>query len=521
MCAETQGVAPEMPMLAEPRGPRSAGVPAGASSPARALAETEWWAPGHQKGKLALQLAADGGSLALAALLLPVPWLGLTYAALALFALNVPPLSGTTVNPRMWLDAPKLACRLAVPLFVLAPLSLIFWSRQPAELGVLIAYLPVYLGLLLASRATFHALVRATRRRGRWLEPTIIIGAGAVACEAARILGEHPEYGMATVGFVDNSIPLLPLPAPFLGDIWDLDRILDVSRASRLLVAFGTCREHDMVHALRACEGHRVQIFVVPRLFEVGAHGTRHHAEEIWGLPLHALRGSMHARRRQAKRAFDVVVGSAIFVLVTPVLALTAVMVRASLGRPVLFRQIRIGEGGRSFELLKFRTLAPNNASDSQWNVADHQAGRLGKLLRRTGLDELPQLVNVLRGEMSLVGPRPERPSFVEKFSLEVPSYQDRHRVPAGITGWAQIHGLHGDTSIADRARFDNYYIENWSPWRDLAILLRTAVALKRSAKGRTSGGAQRSAPGQASAAATHGLGDSPEPDRGRVSERT
>jgi lipopolysaccharide/colanic/teichoic acid biosynthesis glycosyltransferase len=141
----------------------------------------------------------------------------------------------------------------------------------------------------------------------------------------------------------------------------------------------------------------------------------------------------------------------------------------------VFFRQLRIGEDGRPFQLLKFRTMQVNSDSDTTWSVVgDARVTRVGRLLRRTYLDELPQLLNVLRGEMSLVGPRPERPHFASRFAREVPRYHERHRVHGGITGWAQVHGLRGDTPIADRARFDNHYIEHWSLWRDVVIVVRT-----------------------------------------------
>nr|WP_308407674.1 sugar transferase [Streptomyces sp. RKAG337] len=166
-----------------------------------------------------------------------------------------------------------------------------------------------------------------------------------------------------------------------------------------------------------------------------------------------------------------------------PILALSALAVRLSDGPGVLFRQERVGLDGRPFVLLKFRTLRPSDERESatRWNVShDRRMSAVGHFLRRTSLDELPQLWNVLRGDMSLVGPRPERPYFVRQFSQTYPGYQERHRMPVGITGLAQIHGLRGDTSIEDRARFDNHYIESWSLWQDIRILLRTATALFR-----------------------------------------
>jgi exopolysaccharide biosynthesis polyprenyl glycosylphosphotransferase len=179
------------------------------------------------------------------------------------------------------------------------------------------------------------------------------------------------------------------------------------------------------------------------------------------------------------KRAFDVVVSALLLTLLSPVLLACAVAVRREGGPGVLFRQERIGRDGRRFECLKFRSMRPASESESatQWTVArDPRIGPVGRVLRATSLDELPQLWNILRGEMTIVGPRPERPHFVERFSAEHPRYGHRHRVPAGLTGLAQVSGLRGDTPISDRARFDNYYIENWSLWLDAKVLLRTVA---------------------------------------------
>jgi lipopolysaccharide/colanic/teichoic acid biosynthesis glycosyltransferase len=162
-------------------------------------------------------------------------------------------------------------------------------------------------------------------------------------------------------------------------------------------------------------------------------------------------------------------------------MAIIALAVRLDGGRGVLFRQIRVGFDGQHFELLKFRSLRPADASESStmWNIShDDRLGPIGRLLRKSSLDELPQLLNILRGDMSVVGPRPERPHFATQFRHVYPRYWARHRVPCGLTGWAQIHGLRGDTSISDRAKFDNYYVENWSLWLDAKIIVRTAGAV-------------------------------------------
>jgi exopolysaccharide biosynthesis polyprenyl glycosylphosphotransferase len=177
------------------------------------------------------------------------------------------------------------------------------------------------------------------------------------------------------------------------------------------------------------------------------------------------------------KRGFDIIVSATALLLLAPVFVLCALAVRVEGGPGVLFRQQRVGNDARAFECLKFRSMRPADPGESatQWSIAhDPRVGKVGRVLRRSSLDELPQLWNILRGDMTLVGPRPERPHFVGKFSVEVPHYDYRHRVRGGLTGLAQVSGLRGDTPITDRARFDNYYIENWSLWMDAKILLRT-----------------------------------------------
>jgi exopolysaccharide biosynthesis polyprenyl glycosylphosphotransferase len=244
----------------------------------------------------------------------------------------------------------------------------------------------------------------------------------------------------------------------------------------RVIVAFGTMRETQLIEVLRTAEDLPVAVYCVPRFFELRVPHERARTDEIWGIPLTRLTPSgPRVLERRAKRAIDLVTASLAVVVLAPVLACAAIAVRISSPGPILFRQDRIGQGGRLFSLLKFRSMHENDDSDTAWSVLhDDRVTRVGRFLRRTSLDELPQLFNIIRGEMSLVGPRPERPHFVDEFSALIPRYRDRLRVPAGLTGWAQVHGLRGDTSILERVRFDNAYIENWSLWLDLIIIART-----------------------------------------------
>jgi exopolysaccharide biosynthesis polyprenyl glycosylphosphotransferase len=233
-------------------------------------------------------------------------------------------------------------------------------------------------------------------------------------------------------------------------------------------------------------------VWVVPRMFD--AVGERATVDHIGGLPLMALPSAdPHGWQFNAKHVFDRVAAGLGLLAISPLLVTLVVLVRLSSPGPIFFKQDRIGRDGRVFQCLKFRTMRPEKASDADFELKSSSAPggvegidrrtRIGKIMRSTSLDELPQLINVFKGEMSLVGPRPERPQFVEFFEIQIHRYGERHRVKAGITGWAQVHGLRGQTSIADRVEWDNYYIENWSLALDLKILALTVVAVMRGAE--------------------------------------
>jgi exopolysaccharide biosynthesis polyprenyl glycosylphosphotransferase len=335
----------------------------------------------------------------------------------------------------------------------------------------------LFAGFCIVGRTLVYGVIRAARRRGRMRQRTLLLGAGTVAGTLAENLLARPDYGLHPEGFVEDE-PLLregERPVPVLGRYDDLSRILIEHEIDIVIVTYGSVREPSLVGLLRACDRLACEIFFVPRLYEL--HTVTKDTEVLWGMPLVRLRRApFRTRAWMGKRAFDAVVSAAALLFLAPVMGLCATMSRWETGSS-LFRQTRIGLDGRPFTVLKFCSLRPAVESESitRWNIGeDDRVGPFGKFLRRTSLDELPQLWNVLRGDMSLVGPRPERPFFVSEFTRQIPWYTARHRVPAGLTGWAQVHGLRGDTSIGDRARFDNFYIENWSMWGDIKILLRT-----------------------------------------------
>ena len=329
--------------------------------------------------------------------------------------------------------------------------------------------------LILVGRVVSYRLATLARNRGYDLEDTVIVGSGPTGVEISEALLDNPEVGLVPVGFVDRFESGSDLPT--IGHPEDLPAILATTGVHNAVIAFGGVPETELVGIVRRCHGLRVQFFVVPRLFELGVSaGNLGH--EVDGLPLVKV-ATPDQRAWRAKRWFDLVTSAFLLLLAAPIMVACALAVKLTSRGPVFFRQVRIGIDARPFEILKFRTMKENDDSSTQWCVDDDDRVTLaGKVLRPSHLDELPQLINVLRGDMSLVGPRPERPHFVEQFSAEVDGYEHRHRVPVGITGWAQVNGYWGDTSIERRARLDNRYIENWSIWRDLVIALRTLPTL-------------------------------------------
>jgi exopolysaccharide biosynthesis polyprenyl glycosylphosphotransferase len=381
--------------------------------------------------------------------------------------------------------------RDAKPIITSAAVSLVVLSTLEGLSGYKVTFLKmgtaagVSLVAVLVARALVYAAIRQGRKRGAFAERTLIVGAGQVAVRFADTLDEHPEYGLCPVGFLDDCEGE-ELPHPWLGRIDHLDKILRDEKIERLVIAFGIGRDYNLVDVLRASDNADIEIHVLPRFFELGFADEGKNVDVVWGYPLlHLPRAALRVTPRYAKRIFDVVVAGLMLALCSPIYGALALAVKLTSPGPVYFSQSRVGKRGEVVDVLKFRSMRVNSDSDTQWNVsADSRVTSIGAFIRKTSLDELPQLWNVVRGDMSLVGPRPERPFFVEQFELEVPHYQDRHRVPAGLTGLAQVNGLRGDTSIDERAWFDNHYIDNWSMGGDLVILARTAGAVVRQIRG-------------------------------------
>ncbi len=355
-------------------------------------------------------------------------------------------------------------------------------------------WVPV-VALVLAGRAVVLMAEARRRRLGAGGRRTLVVGAGVVGrLTTSRLLSE-PALGLVPVGFLDDD-PLAGTDATaelpvFAWD--DFDTVVHEQHVEHVIIAFSGAETPRLIALARRAWELGVTVSVVPRLFEL--EGERAEIEHLGGLPLVGLRPADRTSWQfQLKYALDRVVAAGLLILVAPVLLAAMAGVWLTIGRPLFFRQLRMGRDGVAFEILKLRTLrgAPDGyEADAEWARAqlggepvagyaplESRVGRVTHFLRRSAIDELPQLWNVVRGEMSLVGPRPERLPYAERFEGQVYRYSDRHRVKSGLTGLAQVSGLRGKTSLRDRVEWDNHYIENWSHWLDLKILLKTPPAL-------------------------------------------
>ena len=356
-------------------------------------------------------------------------------------------------------------------------------SGSPEDPADLLVFAVWTTALSLVAQYVVLHLARAARQRFGPRERTLVIGAGRVGSGLAEALLDHPELGLCPIGFADPDALThaddLPLPVVST-DLAELGATLARTRATTVLIAFSATREAQVMDTVITAHGNGCSVLVVPRMFELHQDGPN--VERVRGIPLIRLQPDPTLRPTWwIKRALDVTVGLVGLAVLSPLLLLLALAVLLESGRPVLFWQERVGLDGRLFRLCKFRSLTPADEHESRtnWSVAnDDRIGSVGRLLRRSSLDELAQLWNIVKGDMSLVGPRPERPTFVHRFSGEHERYWARHRVPVGLTGLAQVSGLRGDTSIQERARYDNYYIANWSLWLDLKIMLLTVRAV-------------------------------------------
>lgn len=478
--------------VASPAGPQR--VPEGSFSvPARgSLAPGRRPSAGRtarrpRRAARALLWLVDCAAALPAALVVPAPHrYPLVFALLALGVLGLnrrASLYDTSVVPGYLDEIPAVCARIAVGWAAVGALS----PLRSLPMAVLAAAVAVHCGAACAGRAAVHGYRRRVLRRRPC--PALVVGPLAAARGVAAALLRHPECGVRPVGLVADDPEVLgdtddEAGLPVLTTAQEARRALIQNGVGTVLVV-GAATRVEKAAVLRGLAAYGCVLWELDAdTPSYGLGGRRERAGHLAGFSRRSLGPGSGGRRGSAgKRVLDVALSGSLLVLAAPVLLVCALALRVTDGPGVVFRQERIGKDGRPFTMLKLRTHRPASAHEAatRWSVAnDQDMSRFCHFLRRTSLDELLQLWNVFRGDMSLVGPRPERPYFVAEFSQVHPDYPARHRMRTGITGLAQIHGLRGDTSIEDRCRYDNAYIDNWSLWQDVCILLRTAAQFVR-----------------------------------------
>ncbi|HZU07352.1 MAG TPA: undecaprenyl-phosphate glucose phosphotransferase [Chloroflexota bacterium] len=358
-----------------------------------------------------------------------------------------------------------------------------FWTRSvDVPRTVLVWSWAGSIGLIWLGRTALSAVLAQLRRRG-WDEARVlIIGSGHLGRVLYQRIRAAPELGYRVVGFLDDP-PAASPDLPVLGSLADLPHVVRAYAVTEVLVALPSLSNQQLVELVGLCAREHVSVKIFPDVFQILANEVT--TSELGGLPLVRIRDvALRGWNRALKRTVDIVLSALLLVLLSPLLLLLALLVKlTSPGGPVFYAQERLGLDGRPFQLLKFRSMRADAEAGTGPVMArpdDDRTTALGRILRRLSIDELPQLVNVLVGEMSLVGPRPERPHFVQQFARAIPRYADRHQEKAGMTGWAQVNGLRGQTSIEERTRYDLFYVEHWSLLFDIKILLKTLAAVVR-----------------------------------------
>lgn len=355
------------------------------------------------------------------------------------------------------------------------------YSRAVLAMTWIIAILVIWLARLI--HAQLHTYLR---RQGYDEQRVLIVGTGEMARIILQKIIASPGLGYRPVGFVEDA----PRPGresidgyPILGQAENIGRVVAAYHINEVIIADSTLSHLRIMEITALCDRANVSIKVFPDVFQILVSEAA--IGDLNGMPMVSVRdAALQGWNAAVKRAMDILLSGLVLVLLSPLMLLTATLIKlTSPHGPIFYFQERVGLDGKRIWVIKFRSMRPDAEAQSGpvWAVkGDPRTTPIGRFLRRFSIDELPQFVNVVLGDMSIVGPRPERPIFVEQFSQQIQRYPERHREKAGLTGWAQVNGLRGNTSIEERTAYDLWYVENWTPWLDIKIMLRTVVAIFR-----------------------------------------
>jgi len=327
-------------------------------------------------------------------------------------------------------------------------------------------------------RELYSFLLSKLRERNIIADNLLLVGTGKIARDILNKVKATPQLGYNVVGVVNDrdSHQGKMLGVPIVGNYEMLPDLIDQYHVNQIIIALPDARRAELVELVTLCQRGEVDIKIYPDIFAYMAGDLN--VDDLGGTPLLTVRDiALRGWRLSLKRGLDVFGALCGLVFLSPLLMLTGVLIYLESRGPVFYTQVRMGLDGRPFPMIKFRSMRLDADRIADWTVEnDPRVTRIGRFMRRTNWDEIPQLINVLLGHMSLVGPRPEQPQYVRQFREKIPRYMERHREKAGMTGWAQINGLRGDTSIAQRTSYDLWYVENWSLWLDIKIIFWTVM---------------------------------------------
>lgn len=345
--------------------------------------------------------------------------------------------------------------------------------------GVVFTFFALNVTADIIARVIIRGLLRDMRRRGMNLKHILLVGYGQAAREYIDRILENPQWGYRVLGILDDNSERSTVyrGIRIIGRTEELVELMKVNTLDEIAITLGLSEYYKLERIVAQCEKSGVHTKFIPDYGNIIP--TKPYTEDLMGLPVINIRYVPLSNTFNAivKRTVDIVGSLVCLVLFSPVMLVTAVLIKLTSPGPLIFKQERVGLHNQPFIMYKFRSMEVQKANAEQkgWTTRhDPRVTGIGKFIRRTSIDEFPQLINVLKGEMSLIGPRPERPQFVEKFREEIPRYMIKHQVRPGMTGWAQVNGYRGDTSIRKRIEYDLYYIENWTLGLDIKILFLT-----------------------------------------------